>query len=337
MFFQHVVLKLKRGESKISAKNKIGQKTRIGIVLSSGGARGVYAHTGFVQALQEMNINISAVSGCSAGAIVGGVLASGKNMKSWASALLALKSRQFWRPSWFHLIWSLLVKRWAGYTGLSSMDAAMGFCASQLKVQTYEECAIPFSALAINIGTGEKTLFDSGELAPSMVASAAIPMIYQPVEINGQFYCDGALVDLAPTDAICCKHNLDILIIHHVAQTYEDASGLKEMLKRPWTLLEILNRYIFRQQPWYYSDKHLTFRRCPCGCDAIVIIINPDLPELQWPMTNSGLQVLQAAQKQTVRYIEPWLESVKYNARSLNENIHELPSGEARTHKHTCN
>lgn len=306
-----------------NSNNHIEQKAIIGIVLSSGGARGVYAHTGFVQALQQMDIDISAVAGCSAGAIVGGVLASGQSMQSWTNALATLRPRQFWRPSWIRLIWSLLVKKWRGYTGLSSTDAAKAFCVSQLKVQTYEECTIPFSALAINIGTGKKTLFNKGELAPTMVASAAIPMLYQPVEIDGQFYCDGALVDLAPTDAICCKYKLDVLIVHHVAQSYDNASGLRASVKQRWTLLEILSRYIFRQRPWYTSENRLTFRRCPCGCDAIVIIINPELPDLKWPLTDSGIQVLQSAFQQTRICLEPYLEVLKHNAKSLSKNIHE--------------
>ena len=293
------------------------QSNRVGIVLSSGGARGVYAHTGFVQALHELDIKISAVSGCSAGAIVGGIFASGTNIKSWTSALTALKPGQFWRPSWFRLVWSLLVRKWQGYTGLSSMDAASEFCLTQLKAKTYKKCEIPFTALAINIGTDKKTLFSSGDLAPAMVASAAIPMLYQPVVINGEYYCDGALVDLAPTDAICCKYQLDILIIHHVAQSYGDTSGLKKAYKRPWTLLEILNRYIFRQSPWYSSSKPITFRSCPCGCDVMIVVLNPDLPELQWPMTRSGINVMKSAYQQTLKYLTPYLESVKLNAKSL--------------------
>lgn len=53
----------------------------IGIVLSSGGIRGIYAHTGFLLALQRLGIPIAAATGCSAGAVVGGIAASGTNQK----------------------------------------------------------------------------------------------------------------------------------------------------------------------------------------------------------------------------------------------------------------
>lgn len=42
---------------------------RIGVVLSSGGVRGVYAHTGFMQAINNLGIRIDASAGCSAGVI----------------------------------------------------------------------------------------------------------------------------------------------------------------------------------------------------------------------------------------------------------------------------
>lgn len=106
---------------------------------------------------------------------------------------------------------------WPCYTGFSGTAAAIEFCRSQLAVQTFEQCRYPFHVLAVSLGHGRKVMFSAGELAPRMMASAAMPMLYRPVEIDGDWYCDGALVDLAPMDAICCRHGLDVLIIHHVA------------------------------------------------------------------------------------------------------------------------
>lgn len=48
--------------------NEASGAVRVGVVLSSGGSRGVYAHTGFLLALERMGIDIHA----SAGAVVGG-------------------------------------------------------------------------------------------------------------------------------------------------------------------------------------------------------------------------------------------------------------------------
>jgi len=48
----------------------------VSLVLSSGGARG-YAHIGVIEELEDLGFQISAVTGSSMGAGVGGVYAAG--------------------------------------------------------------------------------------------------------------------------------------------------------------------------------------------------------------------------------------------------------------------
>lgn len=294
------------------APNAMSQKKpRIGVVLSSGGARGVYAHTGFLQALEDMGITVVAGAGCSAGAVVGGIVASGTDLAAWSATLARLDSRRFWTPDpWPVFLWQLAVRRGRGYTGLSGTEAAIEFCRSQLAVQTFEQCRYPFHTLAVSLGRGGKAMFSSGALAPRMVASAAMPLLYRPVEIDGDWYCDGALVDLAPMDAICCRHNLDALIIHHAAVRYTGADELARLRLRPWTFMEILGRLLFWRRPWYLSDERLTFHRCPCRCGAAVIVIEPKLPELDWPMTGGGPPVQATARDQTQTLLRPYLEAL---------------------------
>ncbi len=96
-----------------------------------------------------------------------------------------------------------MVQKGRGYTGLSGTDAAVEFLRRNLAVQTFEECAIPFNALAMNLGHRAKTLFAEGELASRIMDSAVMPVLYRPVEIDGELYTDGAVIELAPTEADC--------------------------------------------------------------------------------------------------------------------------------------
>jgi predicted acylesterase/phospholipase RssA len=284
---------------------------RIGVVLSSGGARGVYAHTGFLLALEDLGIPISAGAGCSAGAVVGGIAASGANLRAWSETLAHLDPARFWTPDpWPRLAWQLAVRRGRGFIGLSGTEAAVEFCRSQLAVPRFEACRYPFHAVAVSLGRGRKVMFSSGELAPCMVASAAMPLHYRPVEIDGDWYCDGALIDLAPMDAICCKHRLDALIIHHVATRYVAPEELMPLPERRWAFLDILGRLLFRRRPWYLSDEPLAFHRCPCGCGTAVIVIEPKLPELPWPLTEGGPAVQAAARTQTETLLQPYLTAL---------------------------
>jgi len=290
---------------------------RIGVVLSSGGGRGVYAHTGFLLALEQLGIHIEASAGCSAGAVVGGVAASGTDLNGWANTIVHVGRREFWTPDslpWF--LWQMTVHRGRGYTGLSAPEAAIAFCRRNLKVRSFNECRYPFHAVAVSLRQGRKVVFSEGELAPRMMASAAMPVLYRPVEIDGDYYCDGALIDLAPIDAICCIHHLDAVIIHHVSQRPDEPGSLERALRRRWAMAEILNRLLYHQRPWYLSEERLTLRHCPDGCGSVVVVVEPDLPELRWPLTEGGPQIMEAAMSQTIELLKPYREALQSDPRS---------------------
>jgi len=283
--------------------------TRIGVVLSSGGGRGVYAHTGFLLALQKLGIEVSAIAGCSAGALVGGIAASGADLQHWSEVIASVKTREYWAPdSWLQFIWRMVVNKGRGYTGLSDTEAAIAFCRRNLAVQTFEECRVPFHSLAMNLSRGTKILFSAGDLAPRMMASSAMPLLYRPVEIEGELYTDGAVIELAPTEAICCKHGLDALIVHHAAVHREGGEGMAWAVKQPWSLIEILYLLIYRHRPWYLSDQPLTFHRCPHGCGTPIIVLECDLPELVWPLNTGGPNVQAATMSQVLARLQPYAE-----------------------------
>jgi predicted acylesterase/phospholipase RssA len=281
---------------------------RIGVVLSSGGVRGVYAHTGFMQAIQGLGIPITASAGCSAGALVGGFIASGTSLEHWAATLAGITSRTFWTPdSLPRFLWEMTAHRGRGYTGLSDTSAALQFARDNLAVNTFEECLYPFHVLAVNLGTGKKVVFSE--------ASAAMPILYDPVRIDGEYYCDGALIDFAPTDAICCRHQLDVVIVHHVSQHFGIHQNIDAALQDSWAMLEIVNRLVFREKPWYLSGEPLSLHHCPCGCGAIVIVIEPKLPLMRWPVTKGGDTTQCSAREQTESLLKPYSVSLLNNPR----------------------
>jgi predicted acylesterase/phospholipase RssA len=305
---------------------------RIGIVLSSGGVRGVYAHTGFMQALQELAIPICAATGCSAGALVGGFVASGTPLDDWCATLEELDSSAFWTPDTLpRLAWEVLVNKGRGYTGLSDTSAAMAFTKDNISATTFESCLYPLHALAVNLGTGEKTVFSAGDLSPARTASAAMPILYEPVKIGEHYYCDGALVDFAPTDAICCTHHLDLVIVHHVSQTTDTQYDLQTALEGPWAILEVINRLLFRERPWYLTGAPISLHTCPCGCGAIIIALEPELPVMIWPETTNGDKAQVMAYDHALASLKPLLDAIMSDPRQqiprVADSTIELPKG----------
>ena len=292
--------------------------TKIGAILSSGGGRGVFAHTGFMLALDSLNIQISASSGCSAGAVVGGVIASGTSIQDWTAAVLHASVAHYWTPrSLWQLLYSFGINKGRGLSGMSDTAAALHFISEQLAAATFQESSYPFVTAAVNLGNGKKVLFDKGPLAPRIMASAAMPGFYEPVEIDGEYFTDGAVIDLAPTDAICCQHQLDVLLVHHVANRNFSTHELKSAFKKPWTIVNVLHRLIYRQRPWYETGQPRSIHSCPCGCKAVVVIIEPELPELTWPDRSAAESMVSLAQSHTLSQLQPILQSLSAEPRSL--------------------
>jgi len=293
---------------------------RFGLVLSAGGVRGIYAHSGFLKALEDLHLDVSAISGCSAGAIVGGIYASGTPLTKWLKALKNMDKVDFWQPgSWGKSVWQLIRYRGRTFTGIATTDAPMNFCRKNITADTFEACPIPFYSTATSLSTGEKAMFDQGDLALGIAASATIPVLYQPIEIEGEFYCDGGVVDLGPTEGICCKHNLDVVIIHHVASHIKGYHGLPKADDDSWPILEIIDTLMFRNRPWYLTGQPISFHHCPCGCKAIIVVLEPELPDLPWPKTEKGAEVQGAALQQTTQMLAPLLNTLMQNPTSLLE------------------
>ncbi len=300
---------------------------RTGIALSSGGVRGVYAHTGFMRVIEESSIAVSAITGCSAGAIVGGILASGTPLAQWEETMLKLDPKDFWHPPPLSkLVLSHLLDKGRGYVGLSTTEAALEFTQSNLAVSDFSQCTVPFHSLAINVGTLEKTIFSTGTLAPRIVASATIPILYEPIEIDHAFYCDGALIEFAPTEAICCRHQLDLVIVHHVSQSHAAIDDFSQFKNRSWPLLELINRLMFRQRPWYLDGSGISIRHCPCRCGAIILALEPSLPELPWPGTQGSIEIAASAEQQARETLSFLFETIKEGDL---ESLHQLANGEA--------
>ena len=69
------------------------------------------------------------------------------------------------------------------------------FVARHLQVHNFEDLAVPFHTVAIDLTVGTKAVFSHGPLAPAVLASSAIPGVFPPVVIDGRQHVDGGLVD----------------------------------------------------------------------------------------------------------------------------------------------
>ncbi len=199
-----------------------GIKYNIGLVLSGGGARG-FAHLGVIHALNEAGIFPDIISGTSAGALIGVLYADGYTSKEILK-LMSIGSRlDFMRP--------VLPRE-----GLLQINSIIKILKTNLRATTFQELKIPLFVTATDLNNGKAVYFSSGDLIDPVIASASIPVLFQPVKINGVSYVDGGVLDNLPVRPIEDKCNILIGSFVNPVGYIEKISGLINIAERTFML-----------------------------------------------------------------------------------------------------
>ena len=163
-------------------------RKKIGLVLGAGGARG-FCHVGVIEVLQENNIPIDVVTGCSMGALIGGGFAAGISSKQMREIANRVTTHTVFDVDW----------RNAMQGGLASGNRAMNIFRKYAGEQTrIEDCKIKFAAIAADMRAHRLHVFNSGLLWQAVRASISIPAVFQPIEHNGMILVDGGVLKRMP-------------------------------------------------------------------------------------------------------------------------------------------
>ncbi len=172
---------------------------KIGLVLSGGGIRGV-AHLGVIKALEEYGVNFDLLAGTSAGSIVGAFYAAGYSVDRILEIVLDIKTNKFIRLA---LSWK----------GVLKMNSVKQFLTEYFPHDSFDDLNMPLHIAATNIQKGETEYFTEGSLTDAICASSCIPVLFDPVSINGQLYIDGGILNNLPVEAI--RKSCDIVVGSH--------------------------------------------------------------------------------------------------------------------------
>ena len=157
---------------------------KIGIALGGGGAR-AFAHLGVLKALGEKGIFPDMISGVSSGAIVGAFIAFGKNPDE---IMTIMKDNKFLDYAEVRL----------PITGLFTLSKFEENINRHLTAKHFSDLKLPFYVTVSDLNSGSVEYIKEGPLIIAIQASCAIPVLFAPVEINGQLYVDGGLLDNLP-------------------------------------------------------------------------------------------------------------------------------------------
>ncbi len=225
-----------------------GQRKKVGIVLSGGGAKGV-AHIGVLKVLEEAGIPIDYISGTSMGAIVGGLYSVGYDAKTLDSLVRV--------QNWSFLLGDKVYRDNLSFYEKESIEKylvsfsfspATGFSVpagfvngnniynlfSDLTIGyhdsiSFKELPIPFACVSANMVNGANVVMDSGILPLAMRASMAIPGAFAPVVIDSMVLVDGGISNNFPVD-VAKDMGADITIGVDLSTGLKDMQGLSNLM-----------------------------------------------------------------------------------------------------------
>jgi NTE family protein len=168
----------------------------VGYVLGGGGSLGA-VQVGMLQALGERDVPPDIVAGTSVGALNGVVLAlEPKSAANRLSHLWARMTRDRVFPGGL-LAQARTLQHTRTHlfpsTGLTGVITE--FIGAEL---AFADLALPFAAVTTDIATARPHILRDGLLLPALMASAAIPGIFPPVELGSLRLYDGGLVANVP-------------------------------------------------------------------------------------------------------------------------------------------
>ena len=168
------------------------KKNKIGIALGGGAARG-YAHIGVLNAIDELNIPISYVSGTSIGSFIGALYTSG-NLKTFENEVRSRNS----------FMKDVLFKLDPVFPKLSIMNGneVIKIFKELTDIRTFEELEIPLTTVATDIINNKKIESNKGDIINAIKASIAIPGVLTPTYVNENLCVDGGLIDPVPLQSI---------------------------------------------------------------------------------------------------------------------------------------
>ncbi len=204
------------------AEKTAGERPRIGLALSGGGARGL-AHVGVLKVLEENHIPVDVIAGTSAGSIIAGLYAMGLSATDIEKIILGIDWNEGFSDS-SERSYRAFRRKQDDLDILTTLQAGLRIDGVRLpkgllqgqrlelllkritnsteRIHDFDQLPIPFRAIATDIESGDRVVIAGGDIARAMHASMAIPGVYAPVEIDGRLLVDGGLSSNLPIKAV---------------------------------------------------------------------------------------------------------------------------------------
>ncbi|MDT3696468.1 MAG: patatin-like phospholipase family protein [Ignavibacterium sp.] len=229
---------------------------KIGISFGAGGARGI-AHLLMIEALDELGLKPSVISGSSIGAVVGAFCAAGfssKEMKEILNQLINPKSDSVFD----FLLKSDIVKMFTMFdpqfikSGFIKGEKFQSYMKSNLNISRFEELKIPLIVVATDYWKKEAVIFDKGDLLNPIKASYSLPGLFTPVKIKNRVLIDGGAVNPLPYDLLKDKCDITIAIDVTASKSHTE-NDIPPTFDSVFTTYQTMQNSIIKERLKFYK------------------------------------------------------------------------------------
>ncbi|HED08981.1 MAG TPA: patatin-like phospholipase family protein [Ignavibacteria bacterium] len=294
--------------------------SKFGLALGGGGARGL-AHIGVLKVLDTEKIKINSITGCSMGAIVGGLYAYFGNAKQVEDFILqAINNPEFEKFSLYALNNNNIepdknyFEKFFDYIGsrliaIKSLESTSYFD-EDFTNRTFnfipdaqiQNLKINFSAITTDLISGEEINLTKGSLRDVLRASSAIPGIFPPVKFDNYLLVDGSISESVPVSKVKEIGADKVLAV--------DVTRQLKITGTPKNIFEIL----YRTED--ITSYHLSLERLK----EADLIIRPQVKNLTWADFNSVQDIIKKGEIATEEMIpeikkmifkDPFIQKIK--------------------------
>lgn len=214
----------------------------VAFVLGGGGHMGAY-EVGMLQALFEHGVEPDLIVGTSVGALNGAAIAADPSLETvrrLRAVWTDLAKDRVFGGSLLGGAANLVRSR----THLHSNEPLRKLIEQIVPAGTFAELRVPFQCVAACIERAAEHWFHEGPLVDAVLASAALPGVLPPVEIGGEHYIDGGIVNSIPISRAVELGATEIYVLH-VGRVEQPLSPPTNPLQVALIAFEVARRHRF--------------------------------------------------------------------------------------------
>ena len=198
----------------------------VGLALGIGVGYG-FCHIGVLKVIEEESIPIDIISGSSVGSLIASLWATGRS----AQEILDIVKEEFRQPKY---TWGLVDLTFP-YLGFVKGNKLYKFLKKYLGGKTFYDVRMPLKIIASDIRKKESRILDKGLLIDAIMASCAMPGVFQPFRFKEEMLLDGGVINPLPTEVLF-KMGIKKIIAVNVTPSREDIMKQYESLKEELAL-----------------------------------------------------------------------------------------------------